>query len=79
MVVRESSWRRGIGRALLDGVIAHGRSWQGLEQIVLTVTATNVAARQLYVSSGFVPFGVEPRALKSDGRYYDKEHLILLL
>ena len=79
MVVRESSWRQGIGRALLEAAIAHGRSWHGLEQIVLTVTASNLAARRLYLRAGFVPFGLEPRALKSEGRYYDKEHLILFL
>jgi RimJ/RimL family protein N-acetyltransferase len=79
MVVREAHWGTGIGRALLDAVIAHGRTWAGLEQIVLTVTASNSAARGLYLGAGFVPFGLEPRALKVDGHYHDKEHLILLL
>ncbi len=49
-----------------------------LEQLVLTVTRTNEAAAKLYKSAGFVTFGLEPRAIKVDGAYFDKEHMVLI-
>ncbi len=35
--------------------------------------------RQLYERCGFRSFGVEPRAIKVDGRYYAKNHMYLEL
>lgn len=70
--------RQGLGRALLDHAIGAARA-QGLEQLVLTVTQTNVPARELYAAAGFVTFGVEPRAIKVDGAYFAKEHMALWL
>jgi ribosomal protein S18 acetylase RimI-like enzyme len=70
--------RRGIGRALLDQAIAYARD-TGIEQLTLTVTQTNAAARELYAAAGFVTFGIEPRAIKVAGEYFAKEHMILLL
>ena len=78
MYVQPEFARRGVGRTLVDAIIAHARTF-GLEQLVLTVTATNVHARRLYASAGFASFGVEPRAINVDGVYYDKEHMTLRL
>jgi hypothetical protein len=36
------------------------------------------AARRLYRSLGFEPYGVEPRGLACAGRYFDQELLVLL-
>ena len=55
------------------------RSVPGLEQLVLTVTETNVAARTLYEKFGFRSFGIEPRAIRVHDVYYDKNHMILFL
>lgn len=79
MVVARHHWGRGIGRALVHAVIERARAWEGVELIELTVTASNEGARGLYLAAGFVPFGVEPRALKLAGRYYAKEHMQLEL
>jgi len=79
MYVAPESGRRGVGRALLQAVIDHARSFAGLEQLVLTVTRSNHAAAELYRTTGFVTFGVEPRAIKVAGEYFDKEHMILFL
>ncbi len=68
-----------IGHSLLDGLIAEVRAVSGLEQIILTVTRSNEAARWLYLRAGFVSYGLERNALKVDGRYYDKEHMVLAL
>jgi GNAT superfamily N-acetyltransferase len=82
MYVAPEQGRRGIGAALLRRVIETARL-EGIEQLVLTVTDTNVPARTLYERSGFRSFGVEPRAIRvKDGVndvYYDKNHMINFL
>ena len=76
MYVASEYGRRGIGRALVRHVVAAAEREPGLEQLVLTVTQTNDAARSLYESEGFHSFGVEPRAIRVGGRYYDKSHMV---
>jgi RimJ/RimL family protein N-acetyltransferase len=49
------------------------------EQLLLAVGVFNEPARRAYAAMGFVPYGIEPRALKVDGVYVDEEHMILLL
>jgi L-amino acid N-acyltransferase YncA len=79
MYVAPESGRRGLGRQLLQAVIDHARNVAGLEQLVLSVTRSNHAAAELYRTTGFVTFGVEPRAIKVAGEYFDKERMILFL
>ena len=79
MYVAPEHARRGIGRALLEGLIDGARRQQGLEQLILTVTQTNAAAGALYERSGFRSFGVEPRAIRVGDTYFDKNHMILFL
>lgn len=67
---------RGTGAQLLATAIERARA-DGIEQLVLTVTASNAAARRLYARAGFVTFGVEPRALKIGDVYHAKEHMLL--
>ena len=68
----------GIGHALVDALLAQARA-DGLESIVLTVTEGNDKAQKLYERCGFRSFGVEPHAIKVDGRAYAKNHMVLLL
>jgi RimJ/RimL family protein N-acetyltransferase len=70
---------RGVGRALLAALLAHARTVPGLEQVYLTVVTTQPAARALYESFGFVPYGVEPRTLKLGDRYLDEVLMVLRL
>jgi ribosomal protein S18 acetylase RimI-like enzyme len=79
MYVAPEFRRRGIARALLRHLIAVARQERELEQLVLTVTHSNVSARSLYESEGFRSFGIEPRALRIADRYYDKNHMVLFL
>ena len=72
MYVAPELGRRGLARALLQAAIDYARREAGLEQLVLTVTRTNQAAAKLYKSAGFVTFGLQPRAIKVDGEYFDK-------
>jgi RimJ/RimL family protein N-acetyltransferase len=65
----------GLGKHLLLALIDEARRIDGLEQIWLTVTHSNEVARNLYLRAGFVSFGVEPRAIKVGGAYFDKEFM----
>ncbi|MEP7156205.1 MAG: GNAT family N-acetyltransferase [Betaproteobacteria bacterium] len=70
---------RSVGKLLLDQLIGEVRAIPGMERLSLTVTHSNEAARMLYLRAGFVSFGIEEKALKTGGRYYDKEHMVLAL
>lgn len=65
----------GVGRRLLEHVLAHART--RVQQVHLAVTATNLAGVHLYESLGFTTYGTEPRALRVGDRYLD-EHLMVL-
>lgn len=70
---------KGVARALLTHTIAHARTLDGLEELVLAVTVGNGVARNLYLSVGFEPYAIEPRYLKIGDRYYNMEWMILRL
>jgi ribosomal protein S18 acetylase RimI-like enzyme len=76
MYVAPELARHGIARALLAALLAHAHA-SPLELLVLTVTQGNDAAQRLYEAAGFQSFGVEPRAIKVDNRYFDKNHMFL--
>lgn len=63
MYVREAARGLGIGRALVDSLLAHARSVH-VELVQLTVVTTNIRARRLYERSGFTVYGVEADAVK---------------
>jgi ribosomal protein S18 acetylase RimI-like enzyme len=77
--VRQSCRGKGIGRALLVALLDRIKACPGVEQVTLTVVSGQEAARSLYRSLGFSPFGVEPRGLKVGDRYLDNEHMVLQL
>ena len=79
MYVAPEHARRGIGSMLLAHVVDNARRERGLEQLVLTVTETNAAARALYERAGFRSFGIEPRAIRVGDTYFGKNHMILHL
>ncbi len=70
-------WRgAGVGRRLLDALVARSRSIAGVEQLALTVTAGN-AAKDLYERAGFIAWGTSPAAIKVDGVAFDKVHMTM--
>jgi ribosomal protein S18 acetylase RimI-like enzyme len=69
MYVRPEARQTGIGRQLVQAVIAHARGQ--VELLQLTVISDNQPARRLYASLGFEEYGIEPRAAKYRGRYHD--------
>ena len=77
MYVDPSARGRGVGKALVDEIVARARRTPGLEQLHLTVMADNAPARRLYERVGFASYGCAPRAMILDGNGYD-EHLLWL-
>jgi ribosomal protein S18 acetylase RimI-like enzyme len=66
-----------IGQALVAAIIERARTLPGVEKVQLTVSAAQPYARNLYVSLGFKTYGVEPRAMCVDGRYFDEDRMFL--
>lgn len=69
MYVRPDARGTGLAASLLQRVIEQARPL--VEEIRLTVMASNTAANRLYSSAGFEPYGLERRALKVGDDYYD--------
>jgi ribosomal protein S18 acetylase RimI-like enzyme len=70
---------RGVGRALLDAIVAHARAKDGLLSLTLTVTEGNDPAISLYRGAGFQVFGVEPMAIHTPSGFKGKVHMWLSL
>ena len=70
---------QGLGRAVMNKLIAEARTVEGLEQLDLTVAETQTAAKTLYESLGFVVYGRERRSMKIGGEYVDEDLLMLRL
>jgi ribosomal protein S18 acetylase RimI-like enzyme len=66
---------RGAGAALVRAVIERARMHVAVLQ--LSVQIDNAPARALYRQLGFVPYGVERRALRYAGKDYDDELMAL--
>lgn len=65
----------GVGRGLVDTLLAHARARQGVEVVQLTVTSGNLGAEALYRSAGFIPFGLEPMAVRVGDTFVPKTHM----
>lgn len=77
--VSPESRGKGAGKTLMLELIRRAREVDGLEQINLTVVSDNVPAKRLYASLGFEVYGIERRAIKYGGRYFDEELMVLRL
>ena len=77
MYVRPEARNIGIGRALVQQVIAYAKPL--VEELRLTVASSNAVACRLYSQAGFERYGVEPRALKVGGNYLDEDLMALRL
>ena len=78
-MVRSDQQGQGVGRALLDALIARASADDELHQLTLSVTASNATAVRLYESAGFTRYGSLPRATRVAGRFFDKDLMLLNL
>ncbi|GAC1341789.1 MAG: GNAT family N-acetyltransferase [Acetobacteraceae bacterium] len=70
LYVRPAARGTGLAAALVQRMIAEAATQ--VEELQLSVVSSNRAAVALYDRAGFREYGVEPRALKVAGRYYDE-------
>ena len=67
---------KGAGKQLLLAALDQVVQWAGVEQVALSVTATNEPALSLYKSGGFIEVGRMPRALRVKSQYYDEINML---
>jgi RimJ/RimL family protein N-acetyltransferase len=79
MYVTPGHQGQGIAGRIVQGCLERARTLAGVEEVCLSVTVGNEAARRCYLGCGFVPEYVQPRYFKYEGRYYDIEWLRLPL
>lgn len=70
---------RGLGRAVVQRVIAHARSWPGVERVHLSVSENSPEAHALYQSLGFAAWGIEPDCLRVGEASFAEVHMSLRL
>jgi ribosomal protein S18 acetylase RimI-like enzyme len=69
MYVRAAFRGKGVADALLEAVLDLAETC--VEQVSLTVNAENPRAIRFYERHGFRRYGLVPRSLNIDGRFYD--------
>ncbi|MBA2405416.1 MAG: GNAT family N-acetyltransferase [Bdellovibrionales bacterium] len=77
MFVKSSAQGKGIGKKLMVSAITHAKTIKEIQLINLSAESTNQAAKGLYESMGFRTWGVEPKAIELEGKFYDEDHMIL--
>jgi RimJ/RimL family protein N-acetyltransferase len=70
---------KGISREMLCLLLDRAIKIDGMEQIKLAVSNTQLSAGRLYRSLGFESFGLERKALKIGDKYVDEEHMVLYI
>ena len=77
LTVKKEYRGRGIGRALVEKMIAEARKNKQIKIIKLGVFAENLVAINLYQSLGFKQFGKLPNGIKHQGKYSDHDYYYL--
>lgn len=72
----QADWRgHGLGKRLVQHVIEHAS--QHVIMLEAAVGLTNESARRTYHALGFKPYGIERKALRVGGIFYDEELLFI--
>jgi ribosomal protein S18 acetylase RimI-like enzyme len=77
MYTRPEARGTGLATALVGSLIEHAREY--VEQIQLTVISSNSRARRFYQRRGFSEYGLEKKALKYNGVYFDEVLMVRFL
>ena len=78
MYVKPESRKVGAGKSLMLAAINKAQTIEEIEQIYLTVTSSNVAAKELYQALGFITYGIDKNGLKVGSTYFDDELMVLM-
>jgi ribosomal protein S18 acetylase RimI-like enzyme len=70
---------QGVAKAMLSQILHRVRTYSEIEQVSLSVSIPQEAARRLYNALGFEVYGYEKHALKIGDTYVDEEHRVLWL
>jgi len=77
-VYMDSSYRgQNIGEQLIRHALDYAFTLDGIEQVQLSVIASNTSAIHLYEKIGFRTFGVQPRYFKVGATYLDQRFMQL--
>ena len=79
MYVRPQARGKSVGLALLNAAIAAAGARPEVLSLTLTLTEGNAPALRLYRSVGFVEWGTQPQAIRTDSGLKGKVHLSLVL
>jgi RimJ/RimL family protein N-acetyltransferase len=77
--VTPSHRRAGLAQSMLELAIATARAWPAIDSVRLSASIRSVQARRLYERLGFVPWGIEPRAMSLNGEQIDEVHMVKFL
>ncbi len=79
MYVSSEYCGRGIAKILIENVIKRTKILDNMEQINLTVVTNNLNAKNIYTKFGFKTFSSEKNAFKWQGKYFNKDAMVLFL
>lgn len=77
--VTPSARGRKIASRLMEALVEHAKSLEGLEQLYLAVVSDNGPAIELYQNCGFEKYGTEYRSMKAEGSYIDEDLMVRFL
>jgi RimJ/RimL family protein N-acetyltransferase len=66
-----------LGLQLLQATVNQAFQLPDVEQIVLGVITSNLAAAKIYAQAGFKEFGTHPAYLKIGNKYFDERLMVL--
>jgi cyclohexyl-isocyanide hydratase len=69
----------GIAKELIEALLKRVRQIKDIEQVNLTVVASNATAKKMYEKFGFTTFGSESNAIKWKGKYFTEDQMVLQL
>lgn len=79
MYVEPECRGKGFGKALIERAIKSVLERKTVQQIYLTVVSSNQTAKSLYESFGFETYGIDRRAMRYNGNFYDHDLMVLFL
>ncbi len=77
MYVTPQVRRHGVAKQLMNAAIEKAKEIGGVEQVYLTVSSNNIAAKNLYESIGFIIIGSDLRAMKMGDTYIGEDLMAL--